>query len=285
MSPIGRIFIVLNLILSAAFLAWAASNVAQSHDYKAQLEAATQAAATTQADLEAQISALKVENDTKSTEAATFRDNADDAVADRDRISAENSRLTQLIAEANAANQANTAKIADIQSTLESINTAKDEAYAAQRRAEIARDEALSSAQEAGSRSADLVAENTALNNQIADLENRLSSLAKSNSSLETQLATLVDRTGISLKTITSQPLISGSVLQAIYDVQPGLVALNVGKNHGVKRGHTFEIYDGSSYKGQVRVENVREDMCTALILRVEEGQTIRSGDSASTRL
>ena len=56
-------------------------------------------------------------------------------------------------------------------------------------------------------------------------------------------------------------------------------------QDRGFLRGYTFEIYDGKNYKGQVRVENVREDMCTALILRTEEGQTIQSGDKAATRL
>ena len=29
----------------------------------------------------------------------------------------------------------------------------------------------------------------------------------------------------------------------------------------------TFEIFSGRDYKGQVKVENVRETMCSALIL------------------
>ncbi|MFT7486975.1 MAG: cell division protein FtsB [Candidatus Paceibacteria bacterium] len=285
MSPIGRIFIVLNLILSAVFLAWASSNVAQSHDYKAKLEAAEAAASTMQEDLEGQISTLKVENDTKSTEADGFRSERDDATAARDRVGAENGRLTRQVSEASAANEKNTGALSSIQATLDSIETAKDEAFAARREAEIERDDALSTAQDANSNAEDLTAQNTGLNNTIADLKAQLAGVAKANSSLETQLATLVDVTGVSLADIASQELISASVLQAVYDVKPGLVALNVGSNTGVKRGYTFEIYNGSVYKGQVRVENVRDDMCTALIIRTEEGQTISSGDSAATRL
>lgn len=285
MSPIGRIFIVLNLILSAVFLAWASNNVAQSHDYKTKLEAAETAAAETQTELETQISTLKVENDTKTAEAANSRDRADDAEGERDRELATNASLNALLSESNGANQANTGRIASIQATLETINSAKDEAFAAQREAEIERDAANASAQDANTTSEDLMAQNAALENTIAQLNADKAQLARNASQLETQLATLVDVTGVSLSDIAVQEMINGSVLQAIYDVKPGLVALNVGSSSGVLRGYTFEIYNGSVYKGQVRVENVRDDMCTALILRVEDGQTISAGDSAATRL
>jgi hypothetical protein len=67
--------------------------------------------------------------------------------------------------------------------------------------------------------------------------------------------------------------------------VAPGLVAINVGSNKGVKRGYTFEIYDGGTYKGQVRVEFVHADMCSGLITRTAPGQSMRQGDGATTRL
>ena len=43
MSPIGRIFIVLNLLLSAAFLGWASNALGTSQDWKTQAERWTQA--------------------------------------------------------------------------------------------------------------------------------------------------------------------------------------------------------------------------------------------------
>ena len=52
MSPIGRIFIVLNLILAALFLGWASLNLATSHEYKGKLEAEEVAHQTTKTDFE-----------------------------------------------------------------------------------------------------------------------------------------------------------------------------------------------------------------------------------------
>ncbi len=285
MSPIGRIFIVLNLILAAVFLAWAGNNVATSAQYKQKYDAEVAAHETTKGELETQVSDLRVRFDTKSTEADTARSERDDASRDRDRVTGENEDLARQISEANATNDKNAAALSDIQATLAAMDTAKDEAVARARDAEIARDDALSTAQDANTTSEDLAAQNAALENQIADLTTTIAGLQRDVSSLDTQLATLVDRTGVSLSDIMGQKLINASVLQAVYDIKPGLVALNAGSASGVKRGYTFEVFDGAQYKGQVRVENVREDMCTALILRTEEGQTIQSGDKAATRL
>jgi len=80
-------------------------------------------------------------------------------------------------------------------------------------------------------------------------------------------------------------PLIQGAVLQVVGDMEPGLVAINKGTADGVKRGYTFEIFNGRTYKGMVRVESVRENMCTAVIIRNVAGTTINQGDGAATRI
>jgi predicted nucleic acid-binding Zn-ribbon protein len=285
MSPIGRIFIVLNLILAAVFLAWAANNVAQSHDYRTKLNAEIKAHGETKATLDGQVSQLRTDLDTKSAEADSFRSERDDARADAARNGSQADDLRRQVSDANAANEKNSTALTDIRSTLDSINTSKDEAVAAQRKAENERDDALASAQDANSRSEDLEAENADLQNTISELEGKVAMLQTKVGNLDTQLATLVDVTGVNYRDIAGQQQIEADVLQAVYDVKPGLIALNKGSKDGVKRGYTFEIFNGRDYKGQARVENVREDMCTALILRVEDGQTIKSGDKASTRL
>ena len=81
MSPIGRIFIVLNLILAAGFLAAASMQLNQVDSWKTQHDDAVAAAATQQDDLNAQISALRLQNDTATAESSTFRDERDDAIA------------------------------------------------------------------------------------------------------------------------------------------------------------------------------------------------------------
>lgn len=285
MSPIGRIFIVLNLILAALFLSWAAQNVATSHEYKAKYDEEVAAHDTTRGDLEGQLSKVRAELDTASTEADSARSDASDAQAEADRQTAANADLDRQVREANARGDQMTSAISDIEAQLGQIESSKDEAVSARREAENERDDALRSAQEANTRSEELETANAALEKNINDLKGELVAMQGQVSQLDTQLATLVDVTGVSYSEIAAQDQIDAVVLQALYDSKPGLVALNVGSNDGVKRGYTFEVFDGDNYKGQVRVENVREDMCTALILRMQDGETIKANDKAATRL
>ena len=110
-------------------------------------------------------------------------------------------------------------------------------------------------------------------------------SLQKERQSLQTSLDTLVANTGADPADFLPMPKIDGSVLGVETSVAPGLVAINAGSNQGVKRGFTFEVFDGGTYKGQVRVEFVHADMCSGLITRTVQGQSIRQGDGATTRL
>ena len=174
------------------------------------------------------------------------------------------------------------------QSIQDQLKTQTDlalQAQSAQSDAETARDEALRAQEEADSERADVLAQNAALNNQISDLEKQLNSSGEMIASLEVQLEQLQVLTGASLNDIIPQKKINGTVVHALYDIKPGLVAINRGKNDGVVRGYTFEISNGTQYKGQVRVENVRDDMCTCIILRTETGQVIGQGDRADTVL
>lgn len=285
MSPIGRIFSVLNLILAALFLSWAANNLATSHEYKQKLEDAEAAAAAEKQDLEGQISALRIDLDNKTTEADTFSNELDAARDGERRVKQENTELQSQIDSLAATNNTNASTISDFESHISNLESAKDQAVAAQRDAENERDDALSTAQDASTRSSDLEAQNAALSNQIADMEAQIVALNGRISELDTNLATIIDVTGANVDDILAQKLINGSVIQANYSVKPGLVALNVGADSGVSRGYTFQIYNGAQYKGEVRVENVRDNMCTALITTLVDGQKIAQGDRASTRL
>ena len=166
-----------------------------------------------------------------------------------------------------------------------SVKASKDQAVQARVDAEKERDAALAAQTAAEQSQTRTETENRSLAKTIEDQQMRIHELEGDVSGLNTQLATLIDVTGASLKDITAQPLINATVVKAVYDIDPGLVALNVGETGGVKRGHTFSIYNGKEYKGEVRVENVRENMCTALITDLVAGKTIRQGDSAATRL
>ncbi|MAE27655.1 MAG: hypothetical protein QF724_01945 [Planctomycetota bacterium] len=285
MSPIGRIFIVLNLILAATFLGFASNNLAASDKYKGQFEAeqvahaATKEAADTETStMRTQIQELENTRELLRSEKQAEADRADrngrDLQAERDKGSqmrADLDRITEVLGNYDA--------------TIRSAMDGKDQAVAQSREAEGERDDALSAQSDAEMGQSAAEEALARANGQIADLERSLTAEKRHSASLDTQLKTLVDATGVSLAEITALPLIEAAVLQTEYSIAPGLVALNVGSGNGVQRGFTFDIYSGNAYKGQVRVESVRPGMCTALIVRTVAGQNISQGDSATTRL
>ena len=77
MSPIGRIFIVLNLILSAAFLGWAANALATTEDYKQQLQDERASLGAELLAKEDEVSQLNSQKDRLENDARSFREQRD----------------------------------------------------------------------------------------------------------------------------------------------------------------------------------------------------------------
>ena len=69
------------------------------------------------------------------------------------------------------------------------------------------------------------------------------------------------------------------------FDVEPGLVLLDVGREEGVEEGYRFSIYRGTTFLGKVQVERVLRDSAGCRVLFLAEGASLSAGDSAATRL
>ena len=283
MSPIGRIFLVLNLILSAAFLGWASNSLAQTEDYKTELATAKAAAAETEAELNSEIEGLNTQLKAKSQEASDNREERDRARDDANRLQTqldtERGEKEKLLADVTAIQST----LGDYQSTIDRLVSEKDTANQLREEAESARRdaEAAQDAAEIAQRDAEATAQD--LSRQIADLEMLKTDLEGQISKLDTHLAVIQESTGVSISDILAPAKVDGAVLAV--DAATGLVMLNVGEADGVKRGYSFDVWAGKTYKGQVQVQNVQSNMCSALIMSPVSGTTIQQGDLASTRM
>lgn len=285
MSPIGRIFIVLNLILAAAFLGWASNTLATSHEYKQKFEDELAAKQQLEQEKDEEISTLRAARSDAENNAALLREERDREKLRADQAGSDLKDSQTASAELRSSVTRISEELAGYNETNSRLLEEKDRAVQARFESERERDSALAAQLGAETSQADAEEAVANANRRIDDFEVSLAGMTKARDSLQTQLDTLVDVTGVTLAEITSQKLIEGTVVQAMYDVPPGLVALNVGEENDVKRGMTFEIFRGKAYKGQVRIESVRARMSTARILRTVDGQRINQGDSASTRL
>ena len=281
MSNIGRIFIVLNLILSAAFLGWASNALGKSEKYKDELAAAKKAHTDELASKDKELSDLQVQITGVTDQQRTFREQ-------RDGFEAESNRLKTQLEEFKRANDTMQANLGKIQATLGDYNNSiaqlsqqKDAAVERAHEAERARDAAVTE------KDAAILAKNDAdeatrnANTRIGDLEGEKVALSTELENLNTRFQIVMKETGFAANNVITQPPIEALVLDVKKDLK--LVILNKGKKDDVKVGYVFDIYRGSQYKGQVRIQDVQDSMASGTILN--EKTAIGRGDSATTSL
>lgn len=285
MSSLGKIFIVLNLVLAGAFFGWAYNAYNTNAEFKAKYEKEMADHAASKKALEADVAKLKAEGQELTNAKNTLQNERDEARRLAERNKADYDSESQKNSQMRADLSKVAATLSDIEAGKNKLQGERDKAIAAQRDAEDKARAATDAQMAAEKDAADKNAALEAANNTIADMEKAATSSSKEISRLETELATLVANTGARVADFAAMPDIKGAVLDISTAVQPGLIAINKGSADGVKRGFTFEIYDGKVYKGQARVEFVHETMCSAILTRSVAGQSIRQGDGAATRL
>lgn len=285
MSSIAKIFIIVNLLLSALVLGWASTHLGSAQDWKAK-HASLQSEMTAQVgEKETMISGLRGEKGALEESRDAARAEGDQAAAMRDRNAAD---LAKSQEEANTLR----ARLDSIDSTLNTYAETNDNLQARfeqasndARSADEARREAESSMEEAQAARTEAQTQLDNANNQLTQLMTEKNSLEKRLAETETQVAILVQATGVDVGSIIGQPRIEGAVLDVDTSLTPGLIAINKGANDQVKRGYTFHLWSGGTYKGKARVETVQDNLCTAVILQTFKGAQVTQGDRASTQL
>lgn len=285
MSAIGRIFLVLNLILSALFLGWASQVLAKSDEWRGKYDekvaelAQTTEELTAEADaFSSQLNAAKARNAAVVGERDGFEQQVKDLQADLDDANGQ-------LAAARGDVTTMTNSLGDINTTLSSVEEAKDNAVAEARQAQSERDEAVAARMDADAARTMVEDKLDKAQLRIADLEKALTSTQALVSRKDAQLATIVDEYNIDLGKLLDQPLINASVLSVKKGDGFDLVALNVGSDDEVTRGMTFQIWSGGQYKGEVRVDSVMPGMCSAIVTTSVDGTSMAEGDNAATRL
>ncbi|MFT4710829.1 MAG: hypothetical protein ACI9D0_001452 [Bacteroidia bacterium] len=285
MSAIGRIFLVLNLILSAVFLGWASNALSTSDEYKGQLDTLQAAHEQAMLDGDAAAADLQAQLNTAKASASTARNSRDDFETLSSGLKSDLEAQTARNETLNGSVTTIGSNIQDLNNTLAAVEQAKDDAVALAAQAKSDADDATRAKMAADQARAAAEDNLDQANAMIAMLEAKNNSAGKQISSLETTLATAVEVYGIPLSEIMPQPIVNGTVLSVLDRDGISLVSLNVGSDDEVTRGMTFEVWSGSQYKAQVRVESVMPGMCSALVIKTVDGTTITEGDHADTRL
>jgi hypothetical protein len=285
MSTIAKIFTVLNVILAAAFLGWAANTVQLNNEFKAKYESEQAAHNETKKLLGDDKSALAAKLTEANEARVRLQQQVEEAKAENSRVDNDNKANASRIETMEADYKKIAGTLEGLQADSKAAHEAQLKAQAAQHDAESKAKEATAAQLAAEAKASGLDGELIAAKEEIANKEKALAAAEKEREKVKTELATVVQVTGYKLSDIQAMPLIEGKILAVEMGVEPGLVSINRGESAQVKRGYTFEIFDGATYKGQARVEYVYGDMCSAVLVRKVKGETIRQGDGAATRL
>ena len=284
MSPIGRLFIILNLILAAAFIAYAGFYLKNQTSFKKTLNEQVAAAQAEKASLDEQISKLVGQGQQYSTDLTTKTNqnaNLKVTVKALEEADTDNkSKLARLTAklEAIEGSVGNVATTLEQQmSRIESLTKDWVAANEEKLKAVGSRDDIQNklnaveaSLEKANARNESLVADLNAASSEQRELETQIAVIRKAIPSVEDIIK-------------GSQPQVDGTIMT----VTPALrsVTISLGESSGVTPGMSFSVHNGTTYKGEIRITEVSDNIAFGRIENAVASQKISKGDKATTRL
>ena len=283
MSTIGKFFIVLNLALAGLFVGSAASLINKSDSYRVQLEAKA-----------AEMDVMKEEKDAKISEMTS---NLRQSQEERNNLNHQNGQLSanldaekerglthkqkndnlegqlqSIEGKLNDLNQTNSdlnVELGGLRRQFESVRSERDSALAV-------RDAAALTAKGA-------VEEANMATGEASDLRLKLAREAERANYAEAQLATAVSLYSIDVTTIGAQPAMEGTVTSVSEADGATYVVIDLGRNDSVQPGYTYDVFNGSVYKGRISVLTVNESRSAATVAMYNA--PIAAGDRVVTRL
>jgi hypothetical protein len=285
MSPIGRVFIVLNLALAGGFVVVSGTHLQKQHNYKTQLE-------KEQADRKKDVDLLTQQVGQLERERTSFENQKTEKET---KLGAAENQIAQLKDETKRLNETTASQAADLKQLLSLSQSANTEMKAAFAKANEAfamsvadqkvRDEAV--------RVKDAtVAENRGLNNKITELteavakrDGDIAALTADKSQL--QLLVKVAETNGFIRAMAAPNLVgmvttsSGRLCTIQVTDNPG----NINIKEAIELGKwSFAIYDASGYKGEAVAERFEESANAVLCKVFPVKGEIKTGDKAATK-
>jgi len=287
MSPIGRVFIVLNLLLAGTFVGFSGTYLQKQHNYKTKLEAEVAARAEDKKSFEAE--KVRLENERNAFEVA--KTSAETKLGETknalDTTNDENKRLNAQLSSMEG----------DLKQVNASLATANAQAKAAFDQSDAAYKMAIADQKvkyDAVRAKDSAEAENRNLKTTIASLEDtvkgkdlNLAALSKEINEQKLLVSVAVQNGFVPA---LAGPTLGGTVSHVVND---RLCTISITNNPGnvdiadqiAKRQFSFAIYDASGYKGEaIATAYHPADKMVTCNLMVVKGGSIKEGDMAATK-
>jgi uncharacterized protein (DUF3084 family) len=280
MSSIGKIFVVVNLALALLLLGSLGSLLNASRDTKddvARLESelADAQAGFAQAEsefntrtrlLDGEKNNLQNENQDLTDARDAAQRGADSEAVDNQQLRDDLSKLTGSLDLLQQDLSSVQTRNRELQASNDDYRTRTQDAQEGETSAELAR--------------RDLEERISGFQNQIAMLDNELTDAMDSNRRAQAEID-VARSAGYDSSAIIAPNAVTAMVAQV--DQEYGFVILDKGSADGVEKGITLDVVRGGDYLGQVRVDDVQEKYCTAIIVLAKAPMQAR--DMATTRL
>ena len=287
MSPIGRVFIVLNLFLAGGFAVMAGQLLNKQANYKQMLADAKEQHAEEVDLLDIKVADLKAKEGNFDTAKAELSGQLDSERNKNANLQDDIKRLSELTS-SQAADLKKAVSLQDAANTNAQAAFAQaKEAYDASIKAQGVRDDAVRAKDAAVAENRNFRNDIAALNETISRKDQEILGLRRDNSEKDLLIAAAKVR---GFSEAMAAPSLSGTVTNASgrlctisISANPGNVDIQDQIN---RRPFSFAIFDDSGYKAEAvatsYVESANAVMCT---IRVRNGgATIRTGDKASTQ-
>lgn len=281
MSPIGRVFIVLNLALAGGFVAFAGTYLQKQHNWKTQFtnektahDATKAAAVSEKGKLESELAAMTSSKNSIEQDRDGVKNDRDTKV---DEIKRLEGRLSSFEGDLKKMTSIAEASKTAMEAALSESQKAMAMAIADQK----TKDDAVRAKDAAEGENRGLKGEIAALSEAGSNKDVQIAQLAKENS--EKQLLIDVSMAKGFLASM-AVPQLAGTVGQ----VSGRICTVNVTDNPTnaeIKPGYKFAIYDASGYKGEARITSVDAERKAAFCtIEIQKGE-VKIGDKAATHL
>jgi predicted nuclease with TOPRIM domain len=281
MSPLAKVFVVVNLVLAVAFFGSSATLFATRVNWRDEAVRFKTEADKALNEMNGKFKAQAGDLQTLSKAHASLNANYANVSADKEKLLGTLQETKTSLAKETLRVDTEVKEKTQLNSRMQSLEGNNTQLGA--RVDQLTKEAADSKAAEEKAR-AEFTRIRVDLDKSNDQLEKSLIELASITAKLETAKMELAaaEKQGFRLGTGRAPPI--DAIVEAVKG-DDKLVVLSVGRDQKVEEGYEFTIYRGDRFVGKVRVTKVYENLAGAQILFTNDGESIQIGDKAATQI
>ncbi|HET6424374.1 MAG TPA: hypothetical protein VFG20_11860 [Planctomycetaceae bacterium] len=281
MTFLGKVLVVVHLVLSVMFMAFAGAVYTAQTNWRKQSEADKKALQTAQSSSQAEQDRLKAQVEDLTKERDGLNNDKQALTGQVTTLTAENTRLDN--------DNKGLKTTADTQRTIAELASQEAEERLKEAQVQRARNVELNkSRDEAVSALAGERDKIFGLELQMNQARTKYDQLLKDNATMRAYLAANSLPTDVRRMTVSVSPPpdLDGEILEARKETKGNrlFVELSVGSDDGLIVGHTMTAYRGDKFLGRVRLEDVRPDKSVGVVIETAPNSVIQKDDHVTTR-